>query len=295
VRYSVREVVRATGITEHTLRAWERRYSAIAPERSEGGTRRYTRSDLARLLLLKRAVDEGQRISSIAGHTDAEIEELLSAMSGGQSLSESRAPTALWRSAFEEIVRFDAAEAERQLSQHFSALGPVAFGKQVALPLMAAIGQAWHDGEVTPAAEHMATEIVRSLLGIAIRSQPRGPHAFTLITTTLPGERHEAGLLVACLIAIEAGLRVVHLGVELPPADVARAARQIGADAVLLALTAPGEGMGEQIGALALAVPESIEIWTGGAEPPSGLIVKNHNHFNSIDDIEAHIRSIESD
>ena len=291
-QYSVREVVRATGITEHTLRAWERRYGAIVPVRSKGGTRRYSRRDIARLALLKRAVDDGHRISAIASSSDTELETVCSAIAVMHSEGEAGLSDRFWRSAFDAIVRLDTAEAEQHLSQQFSALGPVAFGKDVALPLMVAIGNGWHDGDVSVAAEHMATEIVRSLLGIAIRSQPRGSGAFTLMTTTLPGERHETGLLVACLIANEAGVRVVHLGVELPADEIALAAANVGADAVLLGLTAPGEGMGAQLEALAERLSDGIEIWTGGSAIAPWISDRKSKHFNNISELEVHLRTL---
>ncbi len=45
---------------------WERRYDAVVPFRSEAGTRLYTRSDVDRLILIKRLVDRGDAISMVA-------------------------------------------------------------------------------------------------------------------------------------------------------------------------------------------------------------------------------------
>jgi hypothetical protein len=50
--YPLGSVVRLTGLGEHTIRAWERRYAAVIPERTPGGTRRYSAADVARLRLL---------------------------------------------------------------------------------------------------------------------------------------------------------------------------------------------------------------------------------------------------
>ena len=38
--YPLGAVVRLTGLGEHTIRAWERRYGAVSHERTPGGTRR---------------------------------------------------------------------------------------------------------------------------------------------------------------------------------------------------------------------------------------------------------------
>ena len=64
--YKIGPVSRITGIGTETLRAWERRYSAVTPSRSESGDRKYSRDDVAKLLLLKSLVDAGISIGSVA-------------------------------------------------------------------------------------------------------------------------------------------------------------------------------------------------------------------------------------
>ena len=49
--YQIGTVSTLTGLDAHTIRAWERRYGAVTPERSPGGTRRYSAQDVARLRL----------------------------------------------------------------------------------------------------------------------------------------------------------------------------------------------------------------------------------------------------
>ena len=64
--YSIGAVSRLTGITVHTLRVWEQRYSAIEAERTISGRRKYTSHNVDRLMSLKFLVDRGCQISSIA-------------------------------------------------------------------------------------------------------------------------------------------------------------------------------------------------------------------------------------
>lgn len=65
--YKIGAVSRITGIGSETLRAWERRYKAVIPLRTESGDRNYSRDDVAKLLLLKSLVDAGISIGTIAG------------------------------------------------------------------------------------------------------------------------------------------------------------------------------------------------------------------------------------
>ncbi len=53
------EASRRLGLSPETIRAWERRYGVVAPERSEGGTRRYSPLDLERLHVMQREIAAG--------------------------------------------------------------------------------------------------------------------------------------------------------------------------------------------------------------------------------------------
>jgi MerR family transcriptional regulator, light-induced transcriptional regulator len=64
--YRIGTVSRLTGVPADTLRVWERRYSVVAPVRSDSGTRLYGPDDVSRLTLIKRLVDRGDAISSVA-------------------------------------------------------------------------------------------------------------------------------------------------------------------------------------------------------------------------------------
>lgn len=64
--YQIGAVSRITGIGTETLRAWERRYSAVTPRRTISGNRKYSRDDVSKLMVLKSLVDSGIAISSIA-------------------------------------------------------------------------------------------------------------------------------------------------------------------------------------------------------------------------------------
>ncbi|CAN5762698.1 hypothetical protein BH23GEM11_BH23GEM11_12300 [soil metagenome] len=65
-QYPMRVVVRRTGLNASLLRAWERRYGAVDPGRSDGGQRLYSEDDIRKLTLLREAVDAGHNISQVA-------------------------------------------------------------------------------------------------------------------------------------------------------------------------------------------------------------------------------------
>ncbi len=81
--YGIGTVARLTGLTTHTIRAWEKRHGAIAAARDASGRRRYTPADVERLTKLKRLVDLGERIGGLAQRSLDELDERLTALDTG--------------------------------------------------------------------------------------------------------------------------------------------------------------------------------------------------------------------
>jgi hypothetical protein len=81
-RYGIGAVARLTGLTDHTIRVWERRYQAVIAERAPNGRREYSPADVEKLGLLKRLTDAGVAISRIANDTIAELRARVENMSG---------------------------------------------------------------------------------------------------------------------------------------------------------------------------------------------------------------------
>jgi DNA-binding transcriptional MerR regulator len=76
--YSIKTAARLVDMNSHTIRAWERRYKALDPNRNTGNNRReYTVADIKRLGLLSRLVKSGHQISHIAALSN----DILSSMS----------------------------------------------------------------------------------------------------------------------------------------------------------------------------------------------------------------------
>lgn len=90
--YGIGAVARLTGLTDHTIRVWERRYSAVVTARAANGRRQYTEADVQKLGLLKLLTDHGISIGRVAADSVAELRERveslgdLAAGAGGRAL-----------------------------------------------------------------------------------------------------------------------------------------------------------------------------------------------------------------
>lgn len=78
--YGIGTVARLTGLTTHTIRAWEKRHGAVHASRDASGRRRYSPADVERLTKLKQLTDLGERIGGLASRPLEELDARLSAL-----------------------------------------------------------------------------------------------------------------------------------------------------------------------------------------------------------------------
>ena len=75
--YRIGTIANLTGIAVERLRAWERRYG-LEPAHKAGKTRFYSQSQLERLQLIKRLIDQGHPISTLVELPDEALEKRIS-------------------------------------------------------------------------------------------------------------------------------------------------------------------------------------------------------------------------
>lgn len=75
--YGIGAVAKLTGLTDHTIRVWERRYGAVVAARAPNGRRVYRAADVEKLGFLKRLTDQGISIGQIAGSSIKQLREQL--------------------------------------------------------------------------------------------------------------------------------------------------------------------------------------------------------------------------
>ncbi|HYG69986.1 MAG TPA: MerR family transcriptional regulator [Anaeromyxobacteraceae bacterium] len=263
LRYPIRAVSKLTGIPVETLRAWERRYGVVEPARDTRG-RLYSEADVERLRLLRRAVDAGHAIGRVAPLSTGELRALST-----DRLEAPLHPSGVALAALEEAIsRFDPAALRRELSR-LAAVVPIrALCREVLLPLLNRIGDAWAAGALDIAREHLVSAEIRSLLGALARLHDGRDGAGAIVFATPAGELHELGTLAAAVIAADAGLGGLFLGANLPAAEVVSAAARVRAPVVVLGWTGgrPDRGPDPQatIAEIARDLSRHVELWVGG-------------------------------
>jgi DNA-binding transcriptional MerR regulator len=263
-KYLIGRVTKLTGLSIDVVRVWERRYGAVRPARSNGGTRLYSDADIRRLRRLRQAVDGGHSISQAARLSETELDELIA---DAQPSIEAADPYRAVRERFIEAIRtMDVVAADQELA-HAAMLFPAReLVKKIVAPILDEIGERWANKEFGVAHEHLASGLLRSTLGSLFRLYPPSGNADTMVLATPAGQRHELGLLLAALLAAAHGWRVVCLGADVPAAEIAIAVRLTNARVLTLSVATGHSGIDEELAAISRLVPFSTRIWIGGAE-----------------------------
>jgi len=269
VHYPIRAVSRLTGISLDTLRAWERRYKAVTPERSDRG-RLYSDTEIQRLMLLRDAISRGHAIGQVAGLSDAELKDL-----GKRSADVVRSFPIKEESdggnlapLIRAIEGFNAAAANEEIGRLAALLPATDLVTEVALPLMRVVGERWHRGTMTIAHEHMASAVLRNLFGSLLRLYKPMDPVVKIVLATPSGEHHEFGILAAAMLAAPLGLEPIYLGPNLPADEILTAAQRSGARAIIVGLTgqAADSAALRDLRSMASAAPAKLELWIGGRD-----------------------------
>ena len=256
-----------TGIGIDTLRAWERRYGAVTPTRDDRG-RMYTDADIARLRLLRGAVEQGHSIGRLAALSDDQLRDLCSAaaavaLPGADPARRTPLDTTPLITA---LRQYDAVGIDQELSRLAAVLRPLELLQDVLMPLLTRVGDDWYSQRTRIAHEHLMSSTMRNLLGAFLRLYARREASVRLLFATPSGEHHEIATLGAAMLAASAGLGVSYLGADLPAREIVDSVGPAGAQVLVLGLTmdAGDKARERELKTIVRELPTGVEFWAGG-------------------------------
>jgi DNA-binding transcriptional MerR regulator/methylmalonyl-CoA mutase cobalamin-binding subunit len=224
---SIKSVCAMTGLNPVTLRAWERRYGLIEPQRTAGGHRLYTQNDVERILRALALTRDGLAIGQVKEALDSEPVPAAALVDTGRWAGYRRRFAAA-------IAAFDEAALEGIYDEAL-ALHPVdTVDRMLLIPMLQELGERWSKIAGGVAEEHFFATYARHKIGARFHHRRLLRDGPKMLAACAPGEQHEIGLLLFSLAAHDAGFRVVLLGANVPFRDVAAATHRAQCDAVVI-------------------------------------------------------------
>lgn len=251
---TIKQAAQLTGVSEHTLRAWERRYGVFTPSRSAAGYRVYDADVLSRISAMRdlvaagwsprlAAAEVGRRAPSGAvGPADDPFAELVAA-----------------------VAALDQPAVARLLDEQFAAEPFEDMVDGWLLPAMVRLGREWASGRISVAEEHFVSNMVMRRLAGAYEAAGWGQSRAAVLIGAPAGLDHELGLMAFAVAARRAGVRTIYLGAQVPLDAWRAAAEKSGAKHAVTAVHRRKDA--DRVVRLALALAEAPEVttWVGGA------------------------------
>jgi DNA-binding transcriptional MerR regulator len=208
-----------------TIRAWEKRYRAVVPQRANGGRRQFSSDDVERLVLLREIVAAGTAISRVAHCSTSELRGMVRvAVDRGES------DDADVVRLLKAIRAYDVSLLCEELLLAALVRSAAEFGDDIIAAVLAELErntEARHTGELLLSS---ALCSISSKLFERYRTN-QGP---TVISLTLPGEHHAIPPLLAALVASESGFVGMYVGTQIEPADIETLAVDLDAAGIVI-------------------------------------------------------------
>ncbi len=245
--FNLKVVLKETGLTADTLRAWERRYRLPVPNRSAGGHRLYSQRDIETIKWLMKRQTDGLSISRAV---DMWKEQLASGTDPLAGSAQTASSTALatpiqYQSAeaifdllrkqwIESCLNFSESAAEQTLNQAFSMFPVEAVCIEVLQKGMSQVGNLWYENRASVQQEHFTTALATRRLDALLSAAPDPTRNQMVLVGCPPEEWHTFTPLLLSLLLRRRGLNVIYLGANVPSEQFAHTVQDLKADLVVL-------------------------------------------------------------
>lgn len=135
------------------------------------------------------------------------------------------------------LVAFDRNGAERVWREAYVRFPAHDLCLNLLQPVLVAIGEGWHRGQVSVAAEHFSTHYVKSKINALFNSYPDNPNGAVILTGCAQAELHETGILLFSLFLRWRGYKVIYLGANVPNTTIPAVLNDIQPDILCLSAT----------------------------------------------------------
>lgn len=271
---TIKTVADRTGISVHTLRAWERRYGVPSPNRGQGNRYRlYDEQDIADVLFMKQLVESGVAPAQASARLRQRQTKAVIAPASEMTQPIVSLQTTLLNAFAESDVR----TALHTLDEAFALVAPEQVALAIVEPTMREIGERWMRNEMTVWQEHLASNLIQQKLFSILQSQPALPKsAPILIAACAPQEEHQLGLVILSLMARRQGWRVEYLGQGTPLSDIVDLSRKLKPNAIAVSVST--------VVGLAALLP-----WLDPVNRPATLVVLGGVLLNRVPSLRDHL------
>ncbi len=240
-------LAKIVGMNVHTIRAWERRYNALQPERSPSGQRTYSIEDVEKLKKLKHLNKMGMPIGRIANLTLNELtiieqdHSLTSKLESKVEDASKKSSTVINDEEVQTIIsetidclyQYDVDMIHQQLNKYRIQMSSKDFILKVISPLFNTVNRLVLELKLNIAQEHLLFAVVRDQISFLI-TPVTNEEAPRIALASPEGDVHEIAIILSHVLCIANDIKSYYLGTNLPLKSLVEVTDAIDFDYVIL-------------------------------------------------------------
>ncbi len=287
-RFGIKVLSESSGILPHTLRMWEQRYGAFAPERAENGQRLYSEKELIKAKLLGRLTKRGHSISKLASQSVDELELLHEShqLVVADPLLQKKS---LIKDLFKYLSVYQLDLVANELKHLRMKVGTKDFIFSVVIPIMREIGILVSEGKYSVSQEHIISSLVRDQLS-QMQLPNLGPKSTEMVLATPEGNLHELPIMIADILCRSNRFSTHYLGAGHPADCLAEALNELKSQYLVLGVVTSDLWSSERIVPFLEKLDEKlnvpVKILLGGGGNVKIPSLKNIIHIKSFAGLE---------
>lgn len=301
-KFNIQLAAQMSGLSTHTIRAWEKRYQALTPQRNDIGRRLYSTADIDRLVMLAQLTQLGTSISQIANLSDEELRDSYNKfvqhgkIESKTMLSENKLDlNDVKRDLLDAVTTYKVETISQILGKAKLAVAPKTFALEILNPLLQEVRHRREQGFYQDAqlqalyaiAKFHAGNIIYSHFEKGLKSSQR------IVLTSVEKEHHTFPLLISALLCCHHKKHFYYFNSNLPGSSVIDAVK--ATEATVLILSVPGHFYEDQDGLDLLdevinSVSQKVKVWLISDEKDQNNVnrwknTKRIKSYNELDDL----------
>lgn len=246
--FNIQMAAQISGLSTHTIRAWEKRYGALKPDRTDTGRRQYSNDEIERLALLAQLTNLGNSIGQIARLPDEELKDILNTLTHNREsalLAAQNAPVKIQINPEQSRLNLLMALAgykvdiiSHELNKIKNALSPADLALKIILPLLKEAEAKRKAGQLSRAQLTAMIAIIKFHVGNIIYGhyEKKIKSTSQIALATPEGELYLVDIMLSALLCCQHQMNFFFLSSNLPSPSISEAVNAIGANILVLGI-----------------------------------------------------------
>ena len=302
-KYNIQIASKLSGVGTHTLRAWEKRYNAVAPSRNESGRRLYSDDDIEKLRLLSELCSLGSSIGTIAQKPVEELKAFLKKLGkteefepqqislNGEDTSKNFQASldGLMLAIKQYKLDIIAHEIEKLKITH----SPRDLALDIISPLIQEVGIRVYRGELNISQEQALSSMLKFHIGhVLFRNYKQKYKNPNLVALATPETDHsEFNLLLYGLLCCHYGLKFFYMGPNMNVETILEICGSVEANVILLSANSfvvpqKEDFLNNFMERLTKGMSKGQSLWLGGAARFNLAKFQKNKSFHFLPDLK---------